>query len=198
MAVRATRRAACRLGVAAVAGACIAPGLAFAADAGHEVRVKVERRGNLIVLDVETEVAASADDVWAVLVDYDHMAAFMPNLVSSQVVKRSGDTLHVAQKGEKRVLFMRLSFAGIKAVELVPRREIRTSLVEGDFRSYQSQTRLVARDDGRTGIVQHGQYEPTRWVPPAIGPALIESETRQHYRAIVAEILRRKQAKTAR
>ncbi len=195
---RPTRRAVCRAGAGCALASLLAPWPAHAADDGHEVTVRVERRGNLIVLDVETEVAASVDDVWAVLVDYDHMAGFMPNLTASAIVQRDGDSLQVAQKGEKRVLFMRFAFAGTKAVELVPKREIRTALVQGDFRSYQSSTRLINRGNGRIGIVQHGQYEPTRWVPPAIGPALIESETREHYRAFVREILKRQQPNVPR
>lgn len=170
---------------------------AFAADEAHEVTVRVQRHGNVIVLDVETHLQATLEETWAVLTDYDRMAEFMPNLTSSQVVRRQGDTLEVAQKGEKKVLFLRFAFAGVKAVELVPKREIRTSLLQGDFKSYASTTRLTAAGPGRTDIVHHGRYEPTRWVPPAIGPALIESETRHHYRRLVAEVLRRQRAQLA-
>lgn len=189
------RRAVCAVlarGLALAGSAAAWP--ALAADEGHEVTVRVQRQGNLIELDAATQVAASVDETWAVLTDYDHMAEFMPNLTSSRIVRRQGDTLEVAQKGEKKVLFLRFAFAGVKAVELVPKREIRTSLVQGDFKSYASSTRLVATAAGRTDIVHHGRYEPTRWVPPAIGPALIASETRVHYRRLVAEVLRRQAA----
>ena len=191
-AMRPGRRAACRRLAWAFAGASAWPVLA--ADEGPEVTVKVERQDNVIVLDVRTHVPAGVDETWAVMTDYDHMADFMPNLTSSQVVKRQGDTLEVAQKGEKKVLFLRFAFAGVKAVELVPKREIRTSLVQGDFKSYASSTRLMATAADRTEIVHHGRYEPTRWVPPAIGPALIASETRHHFRRLIAEVLRRKAA----
>jgi hypothetical protein len=39
--------------------------------------------------------------------------------------------------------------------------------------------------------VHTGRYTPSLWVPPIVGPALIEAETRKQYGEIRAEIERR-------
>ena len=94
-------------------------------------------------------------------------------------------------------MFMRFAFAGVRGVELVPKHEIRTRLIEGDFKSFQSTTRL-SESGGRVTIVQHGEYVPKKWVPPMIGPALIAGESRRHYREIADEVVRRRANAAAR
>ncbi len=91
---------------------------------------------------------------------------------------------------------MSFSFAATRAVELLPIREIRSHLIKGEFKPYESTTRLVEEPSG-TLIVHHGEYVPTEWMPPLIGPAIIESQTRKQYEEFIAEIMRRKTFFTA-
>jgi hypothetical protein len=89
------------------------------------------------------------------------------------------------------VAFLTFSFAATGSVELLPMREIRSHLIKGDFKSYKSTTRLVEKPSG-TLVVHHGEYVPTAWLPPLIGPSIIESQTRKQYEEFIAEITRRK------
>lgn len=171
--------------------ACVALlAVALSCDA-QEVRVRVERRGDAIVIDVDATVAASSSDAWAVFTDYDHMASFLSNLKSSSVVSRHGNSLEVSQSGETRVGFLRFSFGVVRAVELRPLHEIHSRLVQGDFKSYDATTRIVDRPP-LVRIIHHGEYVPKAWLPPMIGPAIVESETKKQYQEFIAEILRRK------
>ena len=86
---------------------------------------------------------------------------------------------------------MTFSFAATGSVELLPMREIRSHLIKGGFKSYESTTRLVEEPLGMP-IVHHGDYVPTAWLPPLIGPSIIESQTRKQYEEFIAEIMRRK------
>lgn len=156
----------------------------------QEMTVKVERRGDAVVLDVEVQVPASVAGTWDVLTDYDHMTAFMPNLKASAVVARKGNTLEVAQTGEAKFGFMSFSFSSLRAVELSPMREIRTRLISGDFKSFDSTTRLLDQGAG-TLLVYHGEYVTKNWVPPIIGTSTMEAETRKQYGQLVAETIRR-------
>ncbi len=156
----------------------------------QEVHVKVQRHGESIVMDVEATVAAPVSDAWAVFTDYDHMSTFISNIKQSRVLARNGNTLEVEQTGQTRVAFLHFGFAAVRAVELVPMQEIRSSLVSGDFKSYSSTTRITATPTGVT-ISHHGEYVPKSWLPPLIGPAVVESETRKQYREFIAEIERR-------
>ena len=134
-------------------------------------------------------------DAWAVLTDYDHMASFISNLTASRIVeRRDRDTLHVMQAGRTTVAFMSFGFEAVRQVELVSMREIRSSLVSGDFKAYTSTTSISPVPSG-TRIVHHGEYVPKKWLPPMIGPAVIERETRRQYQEFVAEIERRSSGK---
>lgn len=158
--------------------------------AAQEVKVKVQRHGETIVVDVEAHVAAPVKDAWSVFTDYDHMSSFISNIKHSKVLARDGNLLEVEQAGETRVAFMRFGFVAVRAVELTPMQEIRSSLVSGDFKAYLSTTQVSATPTGAK-ISHHGEYVPKSWMPPLIGPAMIESETRKQYLEFIAEIERR-------
>ena len=68
--------------------------------------------------------------------------------------------------------------------------EIRSQMISGDTMPASFTTRIDGAD-GRLRVVHEGSYTPTQWVPPVIGTALIEMETRKQYGEIRDEILRR-------
>jgi hypothetical protein len=157
------------------------------------IEVRVEKRGPEVIVDVEATVAAGAAHAWAVLTDYDHMAEFVSTLKSSSVISRRGNALEVAQTGEAKRAFLHFTFSSVRAVELVPHKEIRSRLISGDFKSYVFTTRIV--DQGATTLIEHhGEYVPNTWVPPGIGPTLIRDETMKQYGELIAEMLKRQRA----
>lgn len=157
------------------------------------VEVRVEKQGEQIIVDVEATVAARPAQVWAVLTDYDHMTRFVSALKFSAITKRRGNSLEVSQTGQTSRAFMHFSFSSLRAVELIPEKEIRSHLIEGDFKSYAFTTRIV--DQGPTTlIVHHGDYVPNTWVPPGIGPSFIRAETSKQYTELIAEMLKRQSA----
>jgi hypothetical protein len=118
------------------------------------------------------------------------MAEFISNLETSVVRKRDGDRLIVYQKGKASRGPLTLAFENTREIQLVPHREIRSQLISGDLKASQFTTRIVDESDG-LHIVNNGRYTPKFWVPPVIGPALIEAETRKQFGEVRAEILRR-------
>ena len=144
----------------------------------------------MVVVDVEVSVATSLQDAWSTMTDYEHMASFVSNLKASQVLRREGNELEVAQSGQTKVAFMTFSFAVTRRIELLPMREIRSELLRGDFKTYSSTTTLTD-ESPHVRIVHHGEYMPKAWLPPMIGPAVIEFETRKQYTDFAAEMMRR-------
>lgn len=163
-------------------------GLQAAVDEDIEVRVKKD--GAEVAVDVDCPVNASVAVAWEVLTDYDHMAEFLSNVQSSSVQTRDGHTLQVYQKGKATRGPLSISFENLREVVLVPYREIRSRLISGDMKASAFTTRVV--DDGAAiRIINSGRYTPKIWVPPIIGPTLIEAETRRHFGELRTEILRR-------
>ncbi len=161
--------------------------------AAPQATAHVERRGETIVVDIETTYAGTVEEAWDVLTDYARMASFVRNIKSSVVVSRQGNSLVVRQSGETVVGFFHFGFAADRAVELTPMKEIDSALISGDFKSYVSTTRLVEGPSGVT-IAYHGEYVPKSWLPPLIGPAIIESESRKQFGEYVDEMRRRQAA----
>ena len=160
----------------------------------QEVTVRVQRHGESVVVDVEAHVPGALRDAWAVFTDYENMAGFISNLTASKVLSRRDNALEVMQAGRTKVGFMSFGFEAVRAVELLPMREIRSSLVSGDFKSYESTTSM-APTAGGTQVRHHGEYVPKKWLPPLIGPAMIEHETKKQYLEFAAEIERRSAAR---
>ncbi|MFO1396931.1 MAG: SRPBCC family protein [Burkholderiales bacterium] len=186
------------LPVLALAGALLAgPAPVCAAEDNADIAVHVEKDGGTIRVRVDCPVRAPAAIAWDVLTDYDNMAKFVSNLTQSSVRMRMGDRVQVFQKGKASRGPLSIAFENVREIELVPRTEIRSRIVSGDTMPAEFVTRIEERG-GEVHVVHTGHYTPSMWVPPGIGPALIEAETRKQYGEIRAEIVRRAGAKGGR
>jgi len=176
-------------GVVLVLALLCAPALAQPDE--RDVAVHIQRDGPRIIVDVRLPVAATALETWAVATDYDHMASFISNLESSRIIQRAGNTLTIEQKGKASRGPLSFAFQNVREIVLTPPREIRSRLVSGDLEASEFTTRVI--DHGESSeIVNHGEFIPKVWVPPIIGPAVIEAETRKQFAELRAEVLRRK------
>jgi hypothetical protein len=172
----------------ALAAAVIVAPLAHAA--GEDILVEVQKNGDEITVRVDCPVKAPLPVVWDVLTDYDHMAHFITNLQESAVRARDGDTLRVFQKGRASRGLLSFSFENLREIRLIPFREIRSRLISGNLKSSEFTTRVV--DNGNEiHIHNSGRFVPNVWVPPLIGPSIIEAETRKQFDELRTEILRR-------
>lgn len=163
----------------------------MAAQSGaQEIKASAEQQGDRIVVNLSARVPASLADTWAVLVDYEHMAAFVSNLKSSRVLRRQGNQFDVEQSGQTKFGMFSFDFSSVRRIELVPMSEIRAQLVSGDFTVFETNTRLI--DEGAvTTVAYHAEFVPKAWVPPLLGPKMIASETKNLYGQLIAEVLRR-------
>jgi hypothetical protein len=167
------------------------PVCAQAISTDQDILVRVLKDGPHIAVDVDVPVDAPWSVVWDVLTDYDRMGEFVSNIKASNIVGSGAeDVLRVHQSGSASLGPFSLPFDNVREIELVPHREIRSRLVSGDFKASAFVTRIVLVD-ARIHILNRGRYTPNMWVPPLIGPAVIEAETRKQFGEIRAEILRR-------
>src|ERR1700675_141410 len=162
-----------------------------------DIAVHVKKNGATIIVDVEMMVQASPLATWDVLTDYDHMAQFVANVQSSKITARKGNTLVVAQKSGTAFGLLKFSFDNVREVELVPHSEIRSNLISGDMKASAFTTRIMSDGRGVTRVLNHGEFVPTMWVPPVIGTAFLEAETRRQFHELRNEIMRRTMAPKA-
>ena len=173
-----------------------APARTDAQDA-RDIVVHVKRNGATIIVDVEMAVKASPLAAWDVLTDYDHMAQFVANVHSSKITDRKGNTLVVTQKSSTAFGLLKFAFDNVREVELIPHSEIHSKLISGDMKASAFTTRIVSDGSGVTRVLNHGEFVPTMWVPPVIGTAFLEAETRRQFHELRNEIVRRTRAPKA-
>lgn len=152
--------------------------------------VSVQRSGASFTVDVTLFTPVPPALAWAVLTDFDHMASFVPNLSSSQVLERSDTLLKVAQKGVARYGFFSVNLESVREISLSPQYEIRAHNVSGNVKSLDSVLQLQAEGSG-TRLHYHAEVVPGFWFPPLIGPSLVRHETAEQFSAMLREMLRR-------
>ena len=167
------------------------PLAAPAAAPGADITVRVEKDSGAFTVNAQLTVAASLDEVWAVLTDFDRMAQILSNVDASKVSNRDGNKFEVVQKSHASAGLFRISLDSVREVELLPKQEIRSHLVKGDLKSSDFTTRLAEAGNVVTITVQ-GKFVATGLSASAITPETVESQTRRQYQELREEVLRRK------
>ena len=165
--------------------------------AASDIVVHVKKNGATIIVDVEMAVQAPPLTAWDVLTDYDHMAQFVTNVQASKITDRKGNTLVVAQRSGTAFGLLKFSFDNVREVELVPHSEVRSKLISGDMKASAFTTRIVSDAGGGARVFNHGEFVPTMWVPPVVGTAFLEAETRRQFHELRNEMMRRTMAPKA-
>lgn len=154
------------------------------------VEVSARKAGEQIIIDVNMLVPATQSQTWDVLVDYDHMSQFLPNLQVSKILSQSKSQLRVMQKGGVTHGPLSINFDVVRDVQLNAYQEIDAHVISGNLKKVDSSTRL-SQENAVTRLRFHSESIPNVWVPPGIGTSLIENETRDQFSALRAEIVKR-------
>jgi hypothetical protein len=156
--------------------------------------IDVERDGSAFRLSATLFAPVPQTLAWEVLTDFDHMAAFVPNLVSSRVVARDGNVLTIEQRGTAKFGLLAFAFDSARQVDLFPPHEIRSNQLSGNMRRMESLTRFAARDGG-TSLTYRVDVVPGAYYPAALTERFLRHEVAEQFEAIVQEMLRRKAAR---
>eukprot|EP00249_Psilotum_nudum_P020846 c27871_g1_i2 orf=79-2469(+) len=82
-------------------------------------------------------VKAHPEDLWAVLIAYEDLPEFVPNLASSRVLSRERNRVRLLQEGCKCLLYMALHARVVLDLWEQPGYKITFQQVEGDFDSFE-------------------------------------------------------------
>ncbi|MBV8634511.1 MAG: SRPBCC family protein [Burkholderiaceae bacterium] len=169
---------------------------AWADSADDPIKVKVQKNGDTVIIDLTTVVAATPQEVWDVLTDFDHMTQFLPNLEMSKVLEKNGDVWSVEQKGRTSHAGFTFSFQTTKQITLKAFDSIQSHLTGGTLKKHESLTTLAPEGNG-TRITYHAESISGVWVPPLLGSSVVEGEVRKQYQDMTGEMLKRKAAHAA-
>lgn len=146
------------------------------------------------VLQANGFVRATLPQVWRVLADYEHHPGFVPNLLSARIISRTDGDIVLEQIGRVGFLFVKRDIRLVVRITEHPMTAIDITLVSGDMKQYESHWKLTASSkDGVDGtrIVYSATMAPDFFVPPLIGPSMIQQDVRNMMEATMTEIEKR-------
>jgi uncharacterized membrane protein len=165
--------------------------LGIAAESKDDIKVHVDIQGEVVRVDAEVLIGATAREVWEVLTDFEHLPRFVSNITSTRVLARDDNVVRVSQQGKTSYGPLTFEFQSVRELTLTPYERFESRMLSGNMKSFHGTTNLETVE-GMTQIRYHSEAVPDTAIPLSFGRSLIESETREHYREIRQEVLRRK------
>jgi carbon monoxide dehydrogenase subunit G len=157
----------------------------------EDINIIVQNDGRKIVVDAYFTVPVNSQLVWETLTDFDNVSSYISSVQSSEIINRTGNTLHVAQNSIIRFSIATFNFESVREVSLVPFKEINERMISGNMRKMEEATQIIPEGD-QTRISYHADIIPDMWILKYIGHIFIEDEAREQFQEIRDEIIRRK------
>jgi len=126
------------------------------------VSIKVQRKGNDHSVTATGIINADIDSVWTALVDYDNHEKYMPNVIQSKILSRSGISMMVFKQ-------IKVSFKQTDMVLKVTADEGKHICTwiqhKGNFKKNQGSWILKAGGNNTTHITYSAIVEPAFYMP---------------------------------
>lgn len=156
-----------------------------------EPSIQIHDQDGTLMISVSYRVPVSPRIVWSVLTDFEHMAGFVPNLESSKVLKRSGQTLLVEQKGSVELGMLPIHYESTRQINVVAYQSIRSQTLSGDTR-LESVTVLSPAAEG-TLLSYRASAATELPVPNSVVSSYLDSMLKSQFMAMGREMIRRAQ-----
>lgn len=157
--------------------------------ADSDIRVEARRDGEAVLVKASAQLIADPARAWAVLTAYDRYAEFVPDLMYSKVVARSGNVAIVEQKGVAGFFLFHYPVEVQLEVTEEPHRRVVSRALAGNFKEMVGVYELIERDGGLR-FEYSGRLVPSFRLPPLIGIAAVRSAVEKQFSALVREIQR--------
>jgi uncharacterized protein YndB with AHSA1/START domain len=155
--------------------------------------IDVRQTEEAYVVDLTMWVPAPRELAFEVLVDFEHMASWVPNVRDSRVLRRDANRATVEYQGVVPFGFLAVPFTTVREIEFLRPDWIRTSQLSGTMKRHESRITFAAEAEG-TRLEYHVEMVPGFIAAVVTNRRRVEFELREHFDAIAAEILRRKDA----
>ena len=151
--------------------------------------VRAWRDDDAVIVQAEAQLDAPLQTAWRVLTDYEHYAEFIPDLKSSRVLARSGNTAIVEQKGEAGFFFYHFPLEVTFSVTEIPDNTVSSRAISGTFREMIG-TYVLTETKAGVRLVYTGRLVPAFTLPPLIGVPAVRAAVERQFLALAREIRR--------
>lgn len=154
--------------------------------------VTVDAREGSFFGQLRCVVHAPLAIVRAVLTDFEHMPAFVPNLEHSQILEHHGNVYRIRQRGTVHWGVFSQAFESERRVEWFPDGHLVSEGSSEAFRRVHSDMRLFGRAE-ETILEYRIEMTPAGWLPPFLGRSFMRHELAAQFTALGREMERRAQ-----
>jgi carbon monoxide dehydrogenase subunit G len=175
----------------AVSGArlCADPSLDFG-DEPPRPAIRIWKAGEAVELESRLDVGFAPERVWDVVLDYDRIADYMPNVDSSRIVWRDDSRVRVRQVGGTRFIFRRTFRLVLEFWRESPDR-VAFRHVTGDLAGLSGTWSVVPQGADRSQIVYRATLPYGLGAPWVLGRGALYRTIRRMMPAIRDELERR-------
>ena len=175
--------------------AAAASALLLAGAHAAVTRFETEGEGELITVSASADLQVAPGTVWSVISDYEHLADFIPDMHSSRVIRRDGDSVLIEQTGEFGFLFFRQPVEVRLSVQESPPRQIVAHAVGGNLKMLEGRYAVESLPGGEVRLSYAGRLEPQFQLPAFVGRMVVRNTMARQFDALVQEIVRRDRAR---
>jgi len=163
-------------------------GIASATAAGAKVTASTGLTG--IRVEASQKLNADAQIVWQTLTDYNRLAAFIPDMVSSRVVSPPGSPKKVEQIADAGLFAFVMPDHVVLLMEETPNSHIRFRSVAGKVAAMNGEWRIHG-DRAPVILTYRAHIVPLTPVPPLVSSYFVEDEVKTRFEAVGREAERR-------
>lgn len=148
-----------------------------AAAAAEFRALEVSRDHDVYRVDAEVYLAAPPDAVFAVLTDYEHLTRVSPSVVVSRPVQQlDANTVLVYTDTRVCAFLICRHLKQLEKLSATPPADLTAEVVPREEGNVKSGSALLHLAPEGAGTLMHWQLtlEPGFWIPPLIGPPLVE------------------------
>ncbi len=162
------------------------PGLVQAAPA----KVKASTGLSGVRVEAKQVLQADADTVWGTLTDYNKLASFIPDMVSSRVISPPGAPKRVEQIADAGLFAFIMPDHIVLLMEESPNRLIRFRSVAGKVLTMTGEWQIIG-DTAPVTLIYRSRVVPRAPLPPLVSDYFVEDEVKKRFEAVGREAERR-------
>jgi len=164
--------------------------LASTSAMGAEAKVSAKTGLSGVKVEATQLLQTDARTLWETLTDYNRLATFIPDMISSRVISAPGAPKRVEQIADAGIFAFVMPDQVVLAMEETPNTTIRFRAVTGKLVSMSGEWRIVG-DKAPVTLTYRAHIIPLSPIPPLGSGYFVEDEVRTRFEAVGREAERR-------
>jgi hypothetical protein len=165
-------------------------GLMAGPSCGAGAKVNASSGFTGVKVEASMLVQADAQTLWGTLTDYNKLATFIPDMVSSRIISPPGAPKKVEQVAEAGLFAFVMPDHVVLLMEESPNQLIRFRSVSGKVLSMNGEWRILG-DAAPVTLVYRSHVVPMAPLPPLVSNYFVEDEVKKRFEAVGLEAERR-------